>query len=250
MLVPARSRFHLRGLAAALAVVATLATVEVRAAETRDTILLVGNSFTAGLKSRLRMLARSAGHDVAIGVCAADGFTLGLHAGSRSSLAKIHSRPWQTVVMQEQSDGIFLERYPGARDLAAEITGRKIFFMTWRDRAAPLEEYDDLHGVEGGETGYVPIAFELDAAIAPVGWAFREMQLTSPLVDLWSRDGHHANERGRYLAAMVLFATIYGESPVGLWFSPGLEPDQALHDQLLVESLVFDHLAEWNIQLP
>ncbi len=220
-------------------------------ADARDSMLLVGNSFTKGIKSPLRMLVRSAGRDVAIGVCAADGFTLQAHAESRSSLAKIHSKDWQTVVLQEQSDGISEERgYQGARALDLEIAGRTVFFMTWRDRDAEIADYDDLRGEPGGDTGYVPIALELDAAVAPIGWVFREILLAEPDAELWSRDGHHASERGRYLAALTLYATIYLESPVGLWMTPGLSEEQAFHDQLLVERVVFEDPAAWNIDLP
>src|SRR5205085_11065628 len=41
-----------------------------------DSILIVGNSFTSGIKNRLRHLAHSAGRDVFVGVCAGDGYTL------------------------------------------------------------------------------------------------------------------------------------------------------------------------------
>jgi len=216
-------------------------------APARDSVLLVGNSFTAGLKGKLRMLVRSAGRDMAIGVCAGDGYTLADHASSASSLRKIHSRDWRAVVLQEQSKGIFEERYPAARTLDDEIAGQTVFFMTWRDRGAPLEDYDTLRGIPGGSTGYVPIAFELDAPIAPIGWVFRELLAEDPAAELWGHDGHHASERGRYLAALVLYATLYGESPVGLWISPGMTEEAAFHDQVLVEEVVLGHSADWNI---
>jgi len=215
-----------------------------------DSILIVGNSFTSGIKNRLRHLAHSAGRDVFVGVCAGDGYTLAAHAASPRTLAKIHSNDWRTVILQEQSDGISAERYQGARTLDGEIDGHTVFFMTWRDRGADLADYDTLRGEPGGDTGYVPIAFELDAAVAPIGWAFREILLAEPDADLWSRDGHHASERGRYIAALVLFATIYGESPVGLWMSPSLDEEQSFADQLLVEQVVLTNPALWNIAVP
>jgi hypothetical protein len=67
---------------------------------------------------------------------------------------------------------------------------------------------------------------------------------------LWGPDGHHSSERGRYLAALVVFAAIYGESPVGLRASPWLTAEQVLHDQLLVERVVLGNPAEWNIDVP
>jgi hypothetical protein len=218
-----------------------------------DSILIIGNSFTSGIKNRLRHLAHSAGRDVYVGVSAGEGYTLAAHAASPRTLAKLHSNDWRTVVLQEQSDGMSADRYDGARQLDRQIdaiNGNTVFFMTWRDRGADLADYDALRGEPGGDTGYVPIAFELGAAVAPIGWAFREILLADPDADLWSHDGHHASERGRYIAALVLFATIYGESPVGLWTSPSLPEDQAFADQLLVEQVVLANPAQWNITLP
>lgn len=215
----------------------------------KDRILLIGNSFTEGIRPRLRAIMRSAGRDSSVGVRAVNGWTLAHHAASGSTTRKIGAASWNAVVLQEQSKGIFLERYPSARYLDAEIAGRTVFFMTWRDREAVLEDYDTLLGVPGGNFGYVPIADELDAAIAPVGWAFREVLLRESDPDLWSLDGHHASERGRYLASLVLYATIFGESPFGLWFPSSIGLEQAFEDQVLVEEVVLGNAGQWNIDV-
>jgi len=219
----------------------------------RDRVLIIGNSFTGGIRTNLRMLTRSALRDTYVKVRASDGWTLNDHAVSRSTLRKLRTSEWNSVVLQDQSDGIFAERYPGARTLDGEIAavgGRTVFFMTWGDRDDEFDVYDALRGVPGGEEGYVPIAFELDAVVAPVGWAFRELLLEEPDAEVWSVDGHHASERGRYLASLVLYAAIYGESPVGLWATPKLTAEQALHDQLLAERVVLEHPTDWNLDAP
>jgi hypothetical protein len=219
----------------------------------RDRILLVGNSFSRGLKTQFRNLARSALRDVSVSASARNGFTLELHGTSRSSLRRLRSTGWHSVVLQEQSDGIDEDRYPFARVLDAEVEAlgsRTVFFMTWPDEEDPLEEFDKLRGVEGGTEGYVPIAFELEAALAPVGWVFRELLEVEPGADLWDRDGHHASERGRYLAALTLYTVVYSQTPVGLWAHPALAPDQVLRDQELVERVVLDRPADWNLDAP
>lgn len=224
--------------------------VEIPSAWSQDAILLVGNSFTGGLKSRLRLVIRSSGRDATVKTLAHKGWTLGHHAASASSAKKLHSYPWTHVILQEQSDGIDVERYPDARTLDAvihEIGASTIFFMTWPDPNDEETTFEDLRGVEGGDIGYVPIAFELDAALAPIGWAFREVLLEEPDADLWLRDNHHASIRGRYIATLVLFAVIYRESTVGLWPSPKMTPEQILHDQMLVDRVVLDHLSDWNL---
>lgn len=237
---------------ALLAACAVLA-LDAAPAWSRDEVLLIGNSFTKGIRKQLRSLGRSAGRDVSVRVSAKDGFTLGHHVGSRSTQRRLASREWDWVILQEQSDGIDVERYPDARILAgqaAAIGAQTMFFMTWADRDEPLERYDELRGEPGGEQGYVPIAFELGAGIAPIGWAFREVLLEEAAPELWRIDGHHASERGRFLASCVLYAAIYGESPVGLWASPKLDPAEALHDQQLAADLVVGDAISWNLGVP
>lgn len=244
--IKARRAVRLLGL-----VVALLIALNPCSADAATKILLLGNSFTAGLKPKLQSLIRSSGRDVTIVARAANGWTLADHAASRSTRKRIGSKVWDYVVLQEQSLGLFHARYPSARVLDAEIGkqgSRTVFFMTWRDAGAPLASYDSLHGQPGEDVGYVPIAFELDAPVAPVGWAFRETAIEAPEIDLWAGDGHHASDRGRYVAALTLFATIFDESPVGLWGPPTMTAEQILHDQLLVEDITLTNPVEWNLE--
>ncbi|HYC56269.1 MAG TPA: hypothetical protein VEL28_15140 [Candidatus Binatia bacterium] len=214
-------------------------------------ILLVGNSFTTGIKPYLISIIRSSGRDATVVARAVDGWTVEQHVGSAKTLAKIQSKKWDAVVVQEQSLGEFHVRYPAARAIDAQISaagGRTIFMMTWRDRGAPLVSYDALRGAPGEDVGYVPIAHELGAPVAPVGWVYREQLLGNPSVDLWGTDGHHANERGRYLAALSIYCAVFGESPVGLWAPPGFSPQQNLHDQQTVEKVALSNPSEWMIE--
>lgn len=222
-------------------------------ARAEEAVLLLGNSFLAGIRPRLRNLARSAGHDLNIRASAGQGWTLAQHASSSKSLRRIQAGGWDHVVLQEQSDGFSEERYADARYLDSEVSvagADTILLMTWRDRSDELDAWDSLHGEPGGDHGYIPIAFELGASVAPAGWAFREVLLRESDPELWRRDGHHADERGRYLVALVLFTTIYRESPLGLWGPKSLSPGHILHDQLLAEELVLGDPARWNIEAP
>lgn len=242
---PGRRAFALAG--AALVVVATASPARA------DSVLLVGNSFTRGLRQELTALTRSALRDTVVKTRAGNGWTLELHSTASSTDKALRSFPWTTVVMQEQSDGLDEKRYPFARNLDAKVASigaRGVFFMTWADRDDEADVWDRLRGVPGGTEGYVPIAFELDRAVAPIGWVFREALLEDPSADLWAGDGHHASRRGQYLAALVLYATIYGESPVGLAPSRKLTSEQSLHDQQLVERVVLGDPEAWNLDAP
>jgi hypothetical protein len=62
---------------------------------------------------------------------------------------------------------------------------------------------------------YVRHAEAVGALVAPVGRAW-ERASRDPELKLHTADGSHPNERGTYLAACVLYATLTNRSPVGL----------------------------------
>lgn len=235
---------------AALLLPASPPVVEQAGAAAPDYVLFFGNSFQRGIKGPLRkMLQVNAGTRTRITTSSPTGWTLAHHAASSKTPKRLDQRPWDWVVLQEQSDGIDDERYPDARTLDTEITNRGLktmFFMTWRDRGDPLADFDSLRGVPAGSEGYIPIADELGAPVAPVGWAMRDSVAGGTPFDLWGRDGHHLSTAGRYLAACVLYATFTGESPVGNW-SPGrLERDgSAAYLQQLASDTVLTTPEDW-----
>ncbi len=221
-----------------------------RAVDTR--ILLLGNSFTKGLKPQLKSLIRSSGANPLIKSLAKSGATLAYHAGSSASRSRIASQPWDHVVLQEQSLGMFELRFPSARVLDAYVAAngsRTAFFMTWRDREDPLVAYDSLRGVPGGDMGYVPIATELAAPLAPVGWAFRKVVIDRVGINLWSKDGHHASNSGRYLTVCVIYASLFGKSPEGLWAPGSVEPADAAYLQSVAADTVFSEAEVWNVDV-
>ncbi len=212
-------------------------------------ILFVGNSFVRGLRRPLRDLYDASGASVRVKTLGPSGWTLERHATAASTGAVIGSRPWNYVFLQEQSDGIDASGYGPARAIDAAVAGqgaRTVFFMTWRDRGVTVAGYDSLRGEPGGNVGYVPIAFELDAPVAPVGWAIRDGLLEGLPYDLW-QDGHHLNGLGDYLAACVCFATLTGISPVGLPAPKRIFPEEALYLQQLAQDTVLSDPAQWNL---
>ncbi len=246
-------RFLLAALAALLAT-AFVEFVEAEPAYARrpidSRILLIGNSFSRGLKPRLKSLIRSAGGNPLIKSVAKNGATLASHVSSATTLSRISSEPWDYVLLQEQSLGIFNVRYPAARTLDAYIAAngsQSMFFMTWRDRDDALTAYDSLRGVPGGEVGYVPIATELGAPLAPIGWAFRNVVERGLYTGLWAKDAHHAGSAGRYLAACVIYASVFGKSPEGLWAPGSLDPAEASYYQSLAAETVFTEADVWNV---
>ena len=64
---------------------------------------------------------------------------------------------------------------------------------------------------------YVPVGNDLDALVIPVGLAFERAYRERPEVMLHETfDGTHPNMLGTYLAACVVYQSIYGQSVVGI----------------------------------
>lgn len=214
-----------------------------------QSVLFIGNSFLRGINRHLSKFYRTSGSFVRVKQVGPNGWTLGRHAGSTRTQKRIDRLPWDVIVLQEQSDGIDEDRYPDARYLderAQENGAATMFFMTWRDRGADLEDYESLLGVPDGNEGYLPIANELGASIAPVGWAIRAAVEGGTPYDLW-RDGHHLNKGGRYLAACVFWAALTGQTPVGLTHPNSLDPLIANYLQELAAETVLGDLELWNL---
>ncbi len=131
---------------------------------------------------------------------------------------------WEWVILQEQStlgapyaddeagtlvapDGF----HAAARELVAMARGvdaRPGFYMTWAKEAFP----DQAPVIRAA---YRDIAREEAASVAPVGEAWTAALAGVPDVDLFLDDGSHPNPTGSYLAALVIYATVTGRSPMG-----------------------------------
>lgn len=212
-------------------------------------ILLIGNSFTWGIKPYLVNIIKSAKLPVTVNTQTVAGWGLAQHASNPTTLKKIKTGNWDYVVLQENSAGIGKSNYPYAGHLNNTITtagAKTAFLMTWRDRDDNLSTYNTLKGVIGGDYGYVPIGFKLDAPIAPAGWCFRETINNTPTANLWGKDGHHPNARGTYFAAMSIYSALYGVSPIGRWCPTALNATKAV-DQTMVNNVAIVDRSTWNI---
>jgi hypothetical protein len=66
----------------------------------------------------------------------------------------------------------------------------------------------------------------LDAAVVPVGEAWRIAHQRSPGLDLWAPDGRHPSQAGTYLAACTFYGVLYEKSPVGNPYTAGLSREE------------------------
>lgn len=180
-------------------------------------ILFLGNSYTSvnDLPGMVEELATAAGRPLRQESITPGGMTLDGHASDSGTVAKIASRRWSYVVLQEQSLMPILEPetfFASARvlDGAVRAAGsRTLFYLTWPRLDAP-ENQAKL------TAAYSQIARELSADVAPVGPAWAAALAERPDLALYSSDGSHPGPQGTYLAALVFFAKIFRRSPEGL----------------------------------
>jgi hypothetical protein len=203
-------------------------------------ILFVGNSYTAvnDLPTMFATLAWSGGHHVDTGALDPGGATLADHVSAPETTATLGSSRWNIVVLQDQSEqpasdyARQTEMYPAARQLVALVRAagaRPVYYVTFAHRDGwpeyGLSTYAAMQAAI--DVGYRGIAAEQQATVAPVGdaWAVVVAREADPA--LWQADGSHPTTKGTYLAACVFYASVFGQSPVGLSYHGDLSGDEA-----------------------
>ena len=88
-----------------------------------------------------------------------------------------------------------------------EAGATPVFFLTWAHRDGwPENGMDDYSSMqEAIDDGYLAIAREQNAAVAPVGYAWWALLHQDPEAALWQNDGSHPTVEGTYLAACVFY---------------------------------------------
>ncbi len=223
-------------------------------------VLFIGNSYTFfnSMPQMFVRIARQKGYQVDIDLIAPGGWTLSKHSANQATLSKIKQTRWDYVVLQEQSiipsvsSYRMKNMYPAARKLDRMIrrSGAKtIFFMTWGRRNGLAK-----HGFRNYKemqmrvsSGYMTIAKELNATVAPVGLAFQKARLDAPLLDFWEQDNSHPNQMGSYLAACVFFSVIFQESPQGTGDPYNLGQTKAAYLQKVAAETVLSNRKRWNL---
>jgi hypothetical protein len=191
-------------------------------------VLFIGNSFTYyhDLPKMVAELAKAGKQPKLIheretpGGCA-----LEKHWKDCKALAKIQSRKWDFVVLQDHCQAALLKRdsmFDHGKKLDAEIKNqgaKTIMYMTWALQNKPADQPTITEA-------YLDLSKELKAKVAPVGNAWEAAIKADGKLGLHEKDRKHPNATGTYLAACVFYATIYGKSPEGLPGSIGKLTDE------------------------
>ncbi len=219
-------------------------------------VLFIGNSYTFyhDMPKTVAEIASSAGCQLEVAWATSGGYRLELHAQSAVTLAAIHERSWDVVVLQNQSqqpaykpEHVREETLPIVEQLADEIYENNprtdlIYYTTWGRLDGDRTNCDynaQVCTFEGHtdalESGYELYASETEGRLARVGHAFsmiaRDSGAPVTVHDLYDPDGTHPSLRGSYLAAAIFFYEITGVTPEGLGYPSYLTAYEAAYLQ-------------------
>jgi len=235
-----------------------------------EKILFFGNSYTfgalapaalklGGVPKLVEAIAASKGKKAEVSMVVAGGKDLGYLLHQPMTDTALTSKQWDCVVLQD-----FSTKTTHLGNLAESLANGETFYRKIRAHSpqAGIVLYETWARGKGNEfytgastknsfinpdqmlseieRGYEQMDSRLEAlepgeqsSLAPVGEAFARCQKENPGIELYSCDHHHASEQGYYLSALVIYATIFHDSPVGASREfPGLKIDSTVATEL------------------
>jgi len=211
-----------------------------------DNVLFVGNSFTygaeapavqlnGGVPKLFEAIARAKGRDVTTWSVTSGGKDWAWHLAQPATGKALSERPWNWVVLQDFSmrpthvgnvagfthDGeTFSDRIaaasPHAGIILYETWARPAVFFKGGIFTGPEQMMQELHNNYGNlDDDLVKRDANRPARVALVGTAFARSESEFPAIDLNAKDNHHSTAEGYYLAALVIYETIFHESVKG-----------------------------------
>ena len=217
-----------------------------------DDTLFIGNSYTyggpdkivfdhGGVPKIVEAIAASKGKTLSTLMLTAGGVDLGYHLQQPKTDEDLKAKSWDWVVLQGLSmeathvgrpDVFFKNGEIFCKRIMADSPKAKIvLFQTWaRPKESPFysgtstpQTFVDVAQMNAEiQKNYQELCRRLQAIdpgsqveVAPVGLAFERSQEKYPEINVNFTDLHHASTAGSYLAALVIYATIYQDSPKG-----------------------------------
>jgi hypothetical protein len=178
-------------------------------------MLFMGNSHTSSnnLTAMVADMVRAGRPGETVAAVEAPGsMFLEERVNDRASMDLLRSQNWSFVVLQAQkysSSGQFEYSTAEAKELVRISRTQHavpIMFPEWPRRDIDeTQRIFDLH---------VSIAQAEPACVAPIPQAFDLARARDPTLTLHAADGNHSSAAGAFLAALILYATITGLSPL------------------------------------
>eukprot|EP01006_Ploeotia_vitrea_P061367 TRINITY_DN77891_c0_g1_i1.p1 TRINITY_DN77891_c0_g1~~TRINITY_DN77891_c0_g1_i1.p1 ORF type:complete len:281 (+),score=37.00 TRINITY_DN77891_c0_g1_i1:50-892(+) len=219
-------------------------------------VLWVGNSYTAwhDLPTTFaKFVSSTGGPTVEFKAYTPNGYTLGDDREDVHQL--LADGPWHYIILQDQSqipgfpvgskqhkgltaksEMVLSKVYaPAAKKCGAKV----LLYQTW-GRKDGCQQFPELYPDFSTHNNLVKLGYnryanclrqatsgELDVTIAPVGEVFEAIQKNTDTLGLFPElykegdPGGHPSPTGSYLACMVLYATLFHNSPVGtMYYKP------------------------------
>jgi hypothetical protein len=181
-------------------------------------VLFIGDSSSLGLDGLLPKLAASG--QPAVTVASKLDWEGGIPFWKQyefgHALDDIRQGKWDVVVLQDDLNmdwpGRAAEFYEYGRkfDQAIKQAGAEtVFYMVYPYQGGEETTTEEI------AAAYSKLGQDLGDKVAPAALAFQRSLRERPDLDLYS-DGIHPNSTGSYLIGCVLYATIFGRSPIGL----------------------------------
>jgi hypothetical protein len=188
-----------------------------------------------------------------------------MQAANPVNYQKMAAQEWDYIILQGQSqepsfpyDQVNAQTLPYAVQLADSAKAiqpciQVNYFMTWgRQNGDP--QWDSINTFDKMNArlrdAYLRIADSAQAAVSPVGVAWKYVRDNYPTINLYQQDGSHPSVEGSYLAACVFYTSLFHKSAVGSSFNPGIDPNTTIILQNVASSIVFDSLDTWQLVHP
>lgn len=197
-------------------------------------VLFVGNSYTYvnDLPGILTRLAQTNGKTVLAASFTSGGARFMTHWQNEDLKQAIKNGNYDIMILQGQSQEVAFppaqfqtEVYPYAQKLDSLFKlynpeGRVVFFMTWGYKYGDANNCPFYPPYCSYETmsmelcqNYFSMAYNFQSEVSPIGNAWLYVYNQNPSsFDLHSSDNSHPNIKGSYLAACVLYTTIFQTS--------------------------------------
>ena len=193
-------------------------------------VLFIGNSLTEanGLPAMVETLSRQGGGTpISTASVVFGGFSLEDHWNQGTAQRRIAEGGWSLVVLHQGPSAlpesqVSTPRVDGAfRDAAIRAAGaRTALYMVW-------PESNRRDAFDAVSRSYARAAEDVTGMLLPVGEAWRAAWRRDPAAPLLQTDGFHPTTTATYLAALVVFEQISGQSPMGLPAWTDMSADRA-----------------------
>lgn len=234
-------------------------------AQIRKQVFFIGNSYTytENIPRLIQQMARSTGDFLDYEEHVPGGSSFQDHIYNDAVTAKINSKAWDYVVLQEQSLRPALgDNYsvPYARILNDRIKNsspcaKTLFYMTWgrengeanlcnqgMTQMCTYEVMDDkIYDT------YMLMALDNRAEVSPVGRVWRKIREQYPAYKLYSEDKSHPSLLGSMAAAYTFYTVLFKKDPTLVPYNTGITVEQATNIKRIVKEVVYDDFEKWYI---